>query len=269
MHRQALAWAVGIGLVAAVARSADADERRFTYSYEAKTLPQGVWEFEQWATLRARKDAGVFRSWDLREEIEYGVLDRLTAALYLNWEYEAVRDVPGLDNEHEVEVETVSNEWKFKLTDPVADPVGSLLYFEWAAGEEFELETKAVLSKQVGPWVLAYNLIFEWEREEEEEPGGEEEWASEFVLSHTAGVSYEVLPGWAAGIEAVSHTEWEHNLAHSEHTAYFVGPNVHVSTARWWLTVTALKQVDLQDHRGLILDDHEKYEVRLIFGVTF
>ena len=39
-----MAMVAAFGLAgAAVAR---ADERMFTYSYEAKTLPQGTWEFE-------------------------------------------------------------------------------------------------------------------------------------------------------------------------------------------------------------------------------
>ena len=70
--------------VCSAAAAARADDRKFTYSYEAKTLPQGTWEFEQWATLQYRKEKGVFNTLKLREEIEYGITDRLNAAIYLN-----------------------------------------------------------------------------------------------------------------------------------------------------------------------------------------
>ena len=53
------------------------DERRFTYSYEPETLPQGAMEFEQWITLRTQRtqDGDVqqdnFNRSDIREELEY------------------------------------------------------------------------------------------------------------------------------------------------------------------------------------------------------
>ncbi|HZN58492.1 MAG TPA: hypothetical protein VFD71_10500, partial [Planctomycetota bacterium] len=47
-------------VLAAPAARARADERVFTYSYEPKVLPKDALEFEQWATLRAGKEDGVF-----------------------------------------------------------------------------------------------------------------------------------------------------------------------------------------------------------------
>ena len=70
-------------MLCAFATSARADERKFTYSYEAKTLPKGTWEFEQWATLETGKKEGSWDRLNLREEIEYGITDRLTTAVYL------------------------------------------------------------------------------------------------------------------------------------------------------------------------------------------
>ena len=62
-----------------------ADERQFAYSYQADSiLPVDRIEYEQWATLKSGKDSGKYAKWDLRQEIEYGVTDTLTAALYFN-----------------------------------------------------------------------------------------------------------------------------------------------------------------------------------------
>ena len=44
-----------------VVTSRSVDERKFNYSYEAKTLPKGSWEFEQWATLKMEKESGDYR----------------------------------------------------------------------------------------------------------------------------------------------------------------------------------------------------------------
>src|SRR5262245_23082370 len=96
-----------------------ADTRHFTYSYEPNNvLPAGALEFEQWATLRAGKEQGVFSRWDLREEFEYGITDRLTSSLYLNFQSLHV-DLPDEDeDEDEFEFKGVSSEWKYKISDP-------------------------------------------------------------------------------------------------------------------------------------------------------
>src|SRR6185436_2031071 len=71
---------------AALPISALADERYFNYSYEATSvLPKGGVEFEQWITYSGQKEDGVFARWDFREELEFGITDRYTTALYLNF----------------------------------------------------------------------------------------------------------------------------------------------------------------------------------------
>ena len=258
-----------VGLLG-MAGAALADERKFTYSYESKVLPQGTWEFEQWATLRTRVEQGHVQFWQFREEIEYGLTDRLTTALYLNWEYEAIRGISGVDNEHEVEFETVSLEAKYKVLDATADPLGLLLYAELAGGsEEQELELKLILDKQIGAFRLAYNFIVEFEREEEEEPNGEKEWEKESAIQHTFGISYQANPNFAVGAEAFFHQGFEGTFKEQEHLAFFIGPNIHVATGGWWATLTVLRQMDRGSDSELVLDGLTEYEVRLIVGVNF
>jgi hypothetical protein len=256
-------------LVCAAALPARADERKFTYSYESKTLPEGVFEFEQWATLRTRRETGTFNLWQFREELEYGITDTLTTALYLNWEVEHVSDVTGLESETEVEFETVSSEWKYKLMDASADLVGMLLYAEVAAGpEEQELELKLILDKQLGDFRFAYNFVLEFEREEEEEPNGEEEWEKESAVLHTFGVSYQANPNFAAGAEAYFEQSFEGTFKEEETLVFYAGPNLHAASGSWWVTLTALRQFEVTSE-GLDLEDHEKYQFRIIVGITF
>lgn len=255
--------------LAALTIPAGADERKFTYSYEAKTLPKGGLEFEQWATLRTGKDDGDFTRVDLREEIEYGITDRLTTALYLNLEYLHVDGVTGMEDEKEFEFEGVSSEWKYRLTDPSA-AVNLLLYGEVGVGEhEQELEAKFVMSKDLGAWTFAYNFIAEVEREEEEEANGETEWEKESEIAHSFGVSYSLSPGFSVGVEGLARMLMEGTFKETESHAYFIGPNVHYGTKDWWATLTFLKQVDIMENSGLDLEHLEKFEVRLIFGVHF
>lgn len=252
-------------VLAAPAARARADERVFTYSYEPKVLPKDALEFEQWATLRAGKEDGVFSRWDLRTEFEYGLLDQLTTALYLNFESLHIdRDEEQVD---EFEFKGLSSEWKWKFLDPTADPIGVLGYFEATTNfEDVELEEKLVLGKNFDRVVLAFNAICEQEWEFENE-----ETETELAVEFTAGVAYRFTDRFAVGVEAREVNVFP-DMENLEHAAVFLGPTLHYNTNRWWATLTFLPQVaglrgDTED--GLNLDEFERMEVRLIFGIHF
>src|SRR5678815_1738696 len=86
-------------LCAALIPASRANERIFTYSYQPETMPKGAWEVEQWATLRAGRNATVgqkdYKRWEFRTEAEYGVTDNYTVSLYVNESYETFRDPAG------------------------------------------------------------------------------------------------------------------------------------------------------------------------------
>jgi len=250
---------------------ASADERKFTYSNEAKTLPASTFELEQWVTVQARREEGTYRVWKFREELEYGFSDRFTGAAYLNWEAKTIDDVPGESDLHDATFAGISLEGKYKFTDPSADPVGLLLYAEVTAEhDEYELELKAVASKSWGSWTFAGNFILEVEWAGAIDPAtGRRAWEHETVLEATAGVSYSLLPPLSIGVEGVTRTPFTGSFEHREQTAYFIGPNAHLATGPFWATLTVLFQVDPQGHNDLNLDDFTKYEVRLIFGISF
>jgi len=253
-------------LACAGAATVQADDRKFTYSYEAKTLPPGTWEFEQWATLQTGKDAGTWNTWLFREEIEYGISDRLNASIYLNSEYQANSGVPGFDDEHRFGFKSMSTEWKYKLSDPSTDAIGSLLYGELGfSNDEYEIEAKLVLSKEIGRFTFAYNFIYEAELEQalDEQPV----WRWEHIISNTLGASYSVTERFSVGVEALDVFRNAPVEDHKTH-AYYAGPNVHVSSGAWWATFTVLKQISFN---GLELTDGDntKWQFRLIFGVNF
>src|SRR5438552_1079177 len=87
--------------------AARADERLFTYVQEAEVLPKGGLEFEQWLTHRRGKADGVFSRWDFREELEYGLTDRLSVAGYLNFKNTHSAGVTGRTDESRFEFEGV------------------------------------------------------------------------------------------------------------------------------------------------------------------
>ncbi|HZP88135.1 MAG TPA: hypothetical protein VFB54_15095, partial [Burkholderiales bacterium] len=193
------AFTPACAIVMSLSTSALADERFFTYSQEADVIPKGGMEFEQWVTLRKGYPAADRRFdqylWDLREEFEYGITNRLSGALYLNFRHDQiVADRPGLEDKSDFSFKGVSAELKYQLLNPYTDPVGVALYLEPTfAGNEREVEYKLIFSKNVGDkWVLAANANFEQEWEKEE---GETE--KESVLEFTAGVAYRFTPNWS------------------------------------------------------------------------
>jgi len=156
----------------------------------------------------------------------------------------------------------VSLEAKYKLTDPAADLIGLLAYAEVTVGKEFEVEFKAVASKEIGAFTFAYNLIFEYERSENELEIVSTGKTTEYMIENTLGGSYSFLKNWAGGVEFVARTPFEESWSNREQTGYFIGPNVHYAAKDWWITGTLLVRTN-------DADDFEKYEVRVILGVNF
>ena len=253
--------------------SARADERFFTYVYESDVLPKGAWEFEQWVTYRKGYPEGDHQFsqhiWDFREEFEYGLTERLSTALYLNFRQEQmVAREEGLEDSSDFMFKGVSAEFKYQLLNPYKKPVGLALYFEPTYnGNEQELEYKLLLSKNLGDkWVLAANAVYEQEWEKED---GETE--KESVLEFTAGAAYRFTPHWSVGLEGRYHAVYE-GIGLDEHlgTGWFVGPNVHYGSSKWWATFTVLPQVSGHPSDGGInRTEHQTFETRLIFGINF
>lgn len=259
------------GLMATV--STRADERFFTYVQDADIIPKGRWEFEQWLTLRKGYPGGDHDYdqylWDFREEIEYGFTDRLSGSLYLNFrQTQIVAQEPGLSSSSDFSFQGISGELKYQLLNPNTKPVGLALYFEPTYnGNEQELEYKLLVSKNLGDhWVLAANAVFEQEWEQED--GATEK---ESVLEFTLGAAYRFTPNWSVGLEGRYHSVYEGSTLNEYlGTGWFLGPNIHYGTSRWWGTLTILPQIagDPSDG-GINTTEHQVFETRLIFGINF
>src|SRR4051794_4045788 len=182
-------------------QSAVADERRFTYTYEPETMPAGGMEFEQWVTLRTqRTKAGEvgqqnYNKWELREELEYGVTDRYTVSLYLNFDSEKYRSVTDGRDVSDFSFTGVSMENRYMVLNPVDHAVGLTLYLEPRfSGDEAEIEQKILLGQRHGNWKWALNLSHatEWENNLHDVEG-------QFEASF--GLAYELGKNWSVGIE--------------------------------------------------------------------
>ena len=236
------------------ASSAEAGARRFTYVYEATTSAPGSFEGETWVTWKTSpKEERRFNAVDFRHEIEFGITDRLQAAIYVaDWGY---REDPGA-NEHGFSYQDSAIELIYNMTNPTTDLLGSALYGEFRGGpDELELESKIILQKNLGRFVFAYNATLEakWEGERFEEKGGE--------IAQSLGVSYEVTPSFLVGAELLHEIELP-DWSEAGDSIVYGGPNLSYRRDNWWVTLTPLAQ--LTD-----LSSEVAVQTRLIFGFHF
>ena len=254
---------IGSGLYGSFA---EANERRFTYTYGSDVLSVGTFELEPWTTFRIGRDSFYNRQ-DYRLEFEVGLADQLQTAWYLN--FAAINQDTDGGRKSEFEWQGVSWEWKYKLLDPVADPTGLALYLEPAFGPtEAAVEFKLILDKRIGDFYAAFNAVFEHEWNFEEKAPVKRELDLEFDL----GLAYFITPSFSAGIEVRNHNEFPKGQGW-EHSALFAGPVVSYATKTWWATLTVLPQLPALKKNSsgstFILDSHERLNVRLLFGVHF
>ena len=253
--------------------SASATERLFTYTYEPETLPQGAWEYEQQVTLRAGRNQFVgqedYNKWELRHEIEYGVTDNYSMSLYVNESVENFRDPVAAKGHSDFRFDGISIENRYTLWNPADHKVGLTLYVEPRySGVQAELEDKIILGQRFGDWKWAFNLTHatEWDHHFQ---------STEGEVEASFGITRKLGEHWYAGVEARDHNELpDYNLW--ENTAFYLGPVVTYQRERWWATLTVMPQVvganfaqNADGNHALDLEGHERWNARLIFGISF
>jgi hypothetical protein len=256
---------------AAIAADAHASQRRFTYTQESGVIARGQVELEPQTTLLTGKE-DYYTSLEQRIEFEIGLTSRLQTAFYLNMH--ATTEMADSSLGTDTGFDGISNEWKLKLRDPVADPFGLGLYLELsAASNEVEVESKVIVDKRAGNWLTAFNATVEPEWEFIPKDGSNDvesnlELKYEFNLAGT----YFVKPSTSVGIEVRNH-----NLHISsedyQHSVLFAGPVVSYASEAWWATLTVMPQIaklkgsEVDAGHSLVTSELTKLEVRMIFGV--
>ena len=241
-----------LGAILALTSLAEAGSRRFTYSYETTTMSKGAMELESWVTWKTQKDSDPgFERFDMRNEFEYGVTDRLQLAFYFfDWRYEESDADSGDTTFQDVALEAIYN-----LTDPNSSPFGTALYGEIKGSDDFfELEAKFLLQKNLGNWMFVYNV------------GGEVKWENDYQddeaeLMQSLGVAYQLNPAWSVGGELLNEFAVPDVESFGD-TALYLGPNVAWRKNNFSMAVTGLWQVTA-------LAGEPDFQLRTIFSVDF
>lgn len=262
-----------------------AQDRVFARTYQSNVLAKGSFDIEYWTTLRTGK-VGKYspyafgRHLDNRFELEFGLGNNVQTAFYFNtsnFKF-ALLDSNATEFPTQTKLETsFSNEWKIKLTDPVANAFGSALYFELTVGsDEYEIEGKFILDKQINKDLFAFNLTGEYELETEVELVGNKakrvtKWEAPVELNFAW--MHFFSPTFGLGLEIRNHNEivkddgWEHSVL-------FAGPSLYFNQGKLWGVLNFLPQIT-NLHKtdsapgNKVFDEHEEFETRLLIGYSF
>ena len=207
-----------------------------------------------------------------RLEFELGLGGKLQTAFYLNYGYSSgILHGTGSEFLSNKNSYSFANEWKLKLTDPVANRLGSALYFEYTlAPGETELEGKLILDKQTGKFTHAFNLVGELEFEKEFETVGSElesEVEKEFTLEWNYGLSRRISNRWFAGVEFLNKNIFEESEL--EKSLLYGGPGVSYSGDGFWINFTLMPQLTNLKGGGRSIAGDDGLQARLIFSYVF
>lgn len=262
-------YILSLTLVLSLVLTASAQDRIFTHTYQSNVLPAGASEIEYWNTLRSGREH-FYNAIDQRLEFELGVGHKMQTSFYLNMTTEMF--APGDSVMLHESLISFSNEWKWKLTDPVANKIGTSLYLEAGfSGDEIEIEGKLILDKQIGKNLFAVNLVGEYEYSFHP-LNGKIHTETETPFEIDLAWMHECGKNAGIGIEAWNHNEVKES--EWENSAWYAGPSVHFGGERWFINFNIAPQfMNARYEKGGSpkpdLVDHEKVNARCLLSFSF
>jgi len=257
------------------------DDAPFAWLYTAEVAGKGEVEVEQWLTLTSDRFQERYDALAGRNELEYGASDRLSLALYANYDWTKV--VPHGPGAPDAATDTTkftgfSGEVIYQLLNPSHDPFGLALYAEPGIGHgERALEFKLLLQKNLldDRLVLAgnANLEYVWSRD-----SAAGTWDHETALEFLFGFAYRFSPGWSGGIEFANENSYAGHIfagARAETSAFYLGPTIHYAGDEWWATLGLSGQLPWASNPGGSATVHgylaeaERFRLRLRVGFEF
>jgi Family of unknown function (DUF6662) len=92
-------------------------------------------------------------------------------------------------------------------------------------------------------------------------------------IQGAVGAAYRFLPNWFAGAEAKIRSEYPlFDIQRFEHAALYIGPSLHYSSQRWWITLSWLYQAwgrGVDEHHGQTFAEETSQIARIKVGFNF
>jgi hypothetical protein len=208
---------------------------------------------------------------DSRTEYEIGLGKNLQTSFYFNLSSKTKTISDGIQKSTKTENKiSFSNEWKLKLWDPVADPIGLALYAEYGIGSnEYEVESKLIMDKKINNLTIAGNITHEIEFVPNYS-NNELFWDKENKLDYNLAFGYALGNKFHLTQENnFKNVYLEKDLAHS---ALYSGVGFSYVQDNFWVNFTAMPQVKSfkgTTNGNLNLDEYEKVQLRLLFSYAF
>jgi endonuclease-3 len=245
--------------------SARAQERQFGFDYQSSVLTPGSAQIAPWTTVRAGRTA-YYNETDARIAFDYGIAQNLQGTFF--WNFSSVAEdllVPGASQRTRLsdsQFDSFSLAFKYKLSDPIADALGSALYVEGTFGPlRASVEGRLIGDDQLGPLLLSVNLLGTGTELLE----GRSQ--SQLGLAFVAGAGYFVTPLFALTLELRSENQIGHTL---ERSALYLGPGLSLAYESWWATLSLEPQIvalkGASGGRRYDLDQNERLDARVLFG---
>lgn len=285
--------------IAVIPPAVRADENLFGALKGAETLPENALEFVQHLTRRYDKGTGNYNAMDSKTEMEYGITNRLTGAVYvmgqaIQTEGLLINGYLPKDENYGMRASGLEASLKYNFLSPAKDDFGLATYFStsysWLdphSGQNkkkltFELELLLQKYFMDGELIWVGNVGMESTMAQRGEiadlpPTVEWSTAPEMEIGYRAGtgLSYRVAPNWFAGGEVIYETEFE-TVVGQERKSVQAGPTIHYGSKDWWVTLSYLPQImgggekyDGQIDNNLHLIEKTKQEIRLKIGLEF
>ncbi|MGC4089759.1 MAG: hypothetical protein QM756_18120 [Polyangiaceae bacterium] len=233
-----VALAAGLGLVLSTV-SGHAAERHFAFSQESNLSAPGESEVLPSTSAHIGRHH-YYNAIQPSLGFALGLGPNLQTALY--WSFETTTERVSVPNVGYVYDErfrfgAVSSEWRYKLSDALADRLGSALQLSVSYGPSLlALEGKLILDEQIGNFRLAANLsgaqLLEFR------PG--HDLYSQWVRGSLAA-GYFLTPALLFGVEAQSSTLL--NEGNVEASTIYAGPTLAYLSDRYWLVASVAPQV--------------------------
>jgi hypothetical protein len=273
-----------------------AGESPFGWIYTADVQPPGTKQFQQWIDVQRTQTQGYYSNTLLRTELEFGITPKYQTSIYLNSRILTANqnlmggtsggpntDIPvGFDTSTRFKMnrlESVSWENLYQVSNPLIDPIGLALYFEpkWGPRNK-ELEFKLILQNNFldDRLIWATNFVTSFEKNNR---GDSVERSTDLDL--LTGVSYRFANNWSAGAELRNHREFTgYGYGTPNHSAWFLGPNLHYATKGWWVTAAWRHQLkraagfsdeqrDVIQNGRIYGDEHTLNQFILKVGIPF
>ncbi len=273
--------------------TSQAQDRFLAYTAQSNVLPKGTRAVEIWY---ANKNGGeaYFNGNYMRTGFKMGFGKNFIAGYYLNMASEAfvANGIDETDKKTRIFENSLTQRTDFsfsayakmKFLDPVANPIGLAAEMDLTIGSNYFIYSpKLIIDKRFGNNYVAFNAWVALHKTSEIEtatvPSNRttaptikrfSEPQYEFDLAY---LHFMPKQNMAFGVEARTHSE-STEAAGLEHIVLFAGPAMHFRGDKWFFNLSAMPQIH-NFHTSwiapdaLVLDEHQKFELRTMLGFIF